>query len=74
MPKGVASLLKHGVVETKLNAVNMTAWMHKEFDIMDQDALCGLQGAWEASNKRMNVFCACQTQRGAQPQLVHCAC
>jgi hypothetical protein len=26
-------------VETKLNTVNMTAWVHKECDIMDEDAL-----------------------------------
>jgi len=28
---------KRGVMETKLNTVNMTAWVHKECDIMDQD-------------------------------------
>jgi hypothetical protein len=38
---------KRGVVETKLNTVNMTAWVHKECDIMDEDALLRLQGAWE---------------------------
>jgi hypothetical protein len=26
-------------METKLNTVNMTAWVHKECDIMDEDAL-----------------------------------
>jgi hypothetical protein len=36
-----------GSVETKLNTVNMTAWVHKECDIMDEDALFRLQGAWE---------------------------
>ena len=35
---------KRGVVETKLNMVNMTAWVHKECDIMDEDALLRLQG------------------------------
>ena len=25
----------------------MTAWVHKECDIMDEDALLRLQGAWE---------------------------
>jgi ribonuclease HI len=34
-------------VETKLKTVNMTAWVHKECDIMDEDALLRLQGAWE---------------------------
>ena len=53
---------KRGVVETKLNTVNMTAWVHKECDIMDQDALCELQGAWESPEQkdecvvRMNDF------------------
>jgi hypothetical protein len=26
---------KQGVVETKMNTVNMTAWVHEECDIMD---------------------------------------
>ena len=39
--------LERGVVETKLNTVNMTAWVHTECDIMDQGALLRLQGAWE---------------------------
>jgi hypothetical protein len=49
-------------VETKLNTVYMTAWVHKECDIMDQDALCGLQEAWESPEQkdecvvRMNDF------------------
>jgi hypothetical protein len=40
----------------------MTVWVHKECDIMDQDALCGLQGAWESPEQknecvaRMNDF------------------
>ena len=34
-------------METKLNTVNMTASVHKECDIMDEDALLRLQGAWE---------------------------
>ena len=28
---------KRADIETKLNTVNMTAWVHKECDIMDQD-------------------------------------
>jgi hypothetical protein len=35
-------LWKRGVVETKLNRVNITAWVHKECDIMDEDALLRL--------------------------------
>ena len=38
---------KRGVIETKLNTVNMTAWVHKECGIMDEDALLTLKGAWE---------------------------
>ena len=34
-------------VEPKLNTVNMTAWVHKECDIMNMDVLIRLQGAWE---------------------------
>ena len=36
---------KRGDVEAKLNTVNMTAWVHKECDIMDEDALIKLQEA-----------------------------
>jgi hypothetical protein len=43
---------KRGVVETKLNTVNMTAWVHKECDIMDQDALLRLQGAWDSPEQK----------------------
>ena len=39
-------------METKLNTVNMTAWVHTECDIMDQDALLRLQGAWESSEQK----------------------
>jgi hypothetical protein len=38
---------KRGVVDTQLNTVNMTAWVHKECDIMEEDALLRLQGAWD---------------------------
>jgi len=48
---------KRGVVETKLNTVNMTVWVHKECDIRDEDALFRLQGAWETRNRKTNVLC-----------------
>ena len=38
---------KRGVVETKLNTANMTAWVHKECDIMDDDSLLRFQGSWD---------------------------
>jgi hypothetical protein len=34
-------------VETKLIKVNLTAWVHKECHITDEDALPRLQGAWD---------------------------
>jgi hypothetical protein len=40
-------LWKRGVVETKSNTVKMMVWVHKECDIMDEDALLRLQGVWE---------------------------
>jgi len=43
---------KRGVVETKLNTINMTAWVHKECDIMDEDALLRLQTAWNNPQKK----------------------
>jgi hypothetical protein len=51
-------------VETKLNTVNMKAWVHKEFDIMDQDALCGLQGPWESPEQKDEcVVCMTDVER-----------
>jgi hypothetical protein len=46
------STVNRGVVETKLNTVNMKAWVHKECDIMHQDALRRLQGAWESPEQK----------------------
>ena len=37
---------QRGDIETKLNTVNMTAWVHEECDIMDDDAFFRLQTAW----------------------------
>ena len=48
-PKG---FWKRGVVETNLNTVDMTAWVHTECDILDEDALFRLQGAWENSEQK----------------------
>jgi len=30
----------------------MTAWVHKDCDIMDQDALLRLQGAWDSPKQK----------------------
>jgi hypothetical protein len=43
----VEKLIEARKSKGKLNTVNMPAWVHNKCDIMDQDALCGLQGAWE---------------------------
>ena len=37
---------KLGEIEIKLNTFNMTSWVHKKCDIMDDDALLRLQTAW----------------------------
>ena len=43
---------KRGDVETKLNTVNMTARVHKECDIIEEEALTKLQGAWNSSEQK----------------------
>jgi ubiquitin len=43
---------KRGDVEAKLNTVNMTAWVHKECNIMDEEALIKLQEAWNNSERK----------------------
>jgi hypothetical protein len=42
---------KRGDVEANLNTVNMTAWVHKECDIMGGEALTKLQEAWDNSEQ-----------------------
>jgi len=44
--------LKRGDVEAKLNTVNMTAWVHKECDIIQTGALTRLQEAWDSSEQK----------------------
>ena len=43
---------KRGDVEAKLNTVNMTAWVHKECDIIEEEALLKLQEAWDSSEQK----------------------
>ena len=43
---------KRGDVEAKLNTVNMTAWVHKECDIIEKEALTKLQEAWDSSEHK----------------------
>jgi hypothetical protein len=40
---------KRGDVEAKLNTVNMTAWVHRECDIIEEEAITKLQEAWDSS-------------------------
>jgi len=39
-------------VEAKLNTVNMTAWVHKECDIIEEEVLTKLQGTWDNSEQK----------------------
>jgi hypothetical protein len=43
---------KRGDVEAKLNTVHMTAWVHKECDIIEEEALTKLQEAWDSSEQK----------------------
>jgi ribonuclease HI len=43
---------KRGDVEAKLITVNMTAWVHKECDIMEEEALTKLKEAWDGSEQK----------------------
>ena len=43
---------KRGDVEAKLNTVNMTAWVHKECDVIEEEALTTLQEAWDSSEQK----------------------
>jgi hypothetical protein len=43
---------KRGNVEAKLNTVNMTALVHQECDIMEEEALAKLQEAWDSSEQK----------------------
>jgi hypothetical protein len=43
---------KSGDVEVKLNTVNMTVWVHKEYNIMEEEALTKLQEAWDNSEQK----------------------
>jgi hypothetical protein len=43
---------KRGDVEAKLNTVNMIAWVHKECDIIEEEALTKLQEAWDSSEQK----------------------
>jgi len=55
---------KRGDVEAKLNTVNMTAWVHKECDIMEEEAVINPKKHGTAQNRRMNVSCAWMTLSG----------
>ena len=38
-------------MEAKLNTVNMSEWVHKVCDIMEEEALTKLQEAWDSSKQ-----------------------
>ncbi len=62
---------KRGDVEAKLTTVNMTAWVHKECDIIEEEALTKLQeaqcgrtvSAMPSENKRGGLNCRKQEQQ-----------
>ena len=39
-------------VETKLNTVNMTAWVHKECNGIEEEVITKLQEAWDSSEQK----------------------
>ncbi len=39
-------------MEAKLNTVNMIAWVHKECDVIEEEALTKLQEAWDSSEQK----------------------
>ena len=39
-------------MEAKLNTVNMTAWVHKECDGIEEEAITKLQEAWDISEQK----------------------
>ncbi len=41
-----------GDVETKLNTVNMTAWVHKECNGIEEEVITKLQEAWDSSEQK----------------------
>jgi hypothetical protein len=43
---------KRGDVEAKLNTVNMTAWVHKECDTIEEETLDRLRAAWDCSEQK----------------------
>jgi hypothetical protein len=43
---------RRGDLETKLNTVNMTAWVHKECNGIEEEAITKLQEAWDSSEQK----------------------
>ena len=39
-------------MEAKLNTVNMTAWVHKECDTIEEEILDKLRAAWDTSEQK----------------------
>ena len=36
----------------ELNTVNMTAWVHRECDVIEEEAITKLQEAWDSSEQK----------------------
>jgi ribonuclease HI len=56
---------KRGDVEAKLNTVNMMAWVHKECDIIEEEALTELQEAWDSSEQKDECIVCLNALEGA---------
>jgi len=56
---------KRGDVEAKLNTVNMMAWVHKECDIIEEEALTKLQEAWDSSGQKDECIVCLNDLEGA---------
>ena len=39
-------------MEAKLNTVNMIAWVHKECDVIEEEAHTKLQEAWDSAEQK----------------------
>jgi hypothetical protein len=67
---------KCGDVEAKLNTVNMTVWVHKACDIIEEERrpLLNSKKHGTVQNTRMNVRCAWMTWSGPTGWALRSAC
>ena len=56
---------KRGDVDAKLNTVKKIAWVHKECDVIEEDALTKLQEAWDSSEQKDECIARLNDLEGA---------